>query len=89
VEAVFQPPQTLRPERGQPFAVLVQVHQREARAEMIVVLLQAAETHFYESEDALQDAERVLHLGSHSGRSRVLAPGLFIHIVLESGAAAE
>jgi hypothetical protein len=38
--------------------VLVQVHQREARAEVIVVLLQAAEMHFHESEDALQDAAR-------------------------------
>jgi hypothetical protein len=30
LDAVLRPPDTLRPQRGQPLAVLVEVHQREA-----------------------------------------------------------
>jgi len=69
-------------------AVLVEVDQREAGAESIVVLLQAPVPPIVEAEDTLQYPERMLHLRSHSGLGRVLAPGLFIHIVLEPGAAA-
>lgn len=88
LEAVFQPPDTLRPQRGQSLAVLIEVDQREAGAQPVVVLLQAPVSHFVEAEDALPYPERMLHLSSLAGLGRVLAPGLFIHIVLEPGAAA-
>jgi len=39
-EAIFQPPETLRPLRGQPVAVLVQVHQRESRAQPLEFLVE-------------------------------------------------
>ena len=69
-------------------AVLVEVHQCEAGAQPVVVLLNAPVSHLVEAEDALQDSERVLHLGSDPRLGRVLALGLFVHTVLELGAAA-
>jgi hypothetical protein len=73
-ESVLQRfPDTLWLHRGQPFAVPVEVHQREGCAQMIVVLLQAPEAHLHESEDSLQDTKRMLHLGSHPGLSAVLS----------------
>jgi hypothetical protein len=48
---VLRSPDTLRPQWGQPPAVHVKVHQREGSAQVIVVLLQAPEAYFYESED--------------------------------------
>ena len=44
--------------------------------------------HLGKSEDALQDAKRMLDPGSHSSLGRVLALGLFVNIVLVSGPAA-
>src|SRR5208283_6034622 len=88
LEAVFRPPETLRPLRGQPVAVLVQVHQREGRAQPLVVFPDAAIAHLGKSEDALEDAERMLHLRSNSGLGRVLALGFFVYIVLVFGATA-
>src|ERR1039458_6407559 len=70
LEAVFRPPETLRPLRGQPVAVLVQVHQREGRAQPLVILLQAAIAHLGKSEDALQNPERMLQLGPDFGLGR-------------------
>ena len=50
-----------------------------------MVLLQAAVAHPAKFEDALQDAEGMLHPGSHPGLSRVLAAAFFIYIVLVPG----
>src|SRR3954464_15607252 len=68
-----QPPaDTLRPlwghpeiDPGQPFAVQVEVRQGEARAQPLVVLLQAAIAHLGMTKDALKDTEGPLHLGPH------------------------
>jgi hypothetical protein len=88
LQAVFRPAETLRPLGGQPVAVLVEIHQREGRAQPLMVLTYAPVAHLGKSEDALQDAERMLHFGPNSRLSRVLAPGIFIHTVLVSGPAA-
>lgn len=87
-EAVFRPQETLRPLWGQPVAVLVQIYQREGRAQPLMILPDATVTNLGESEDTLEDAERMLHLGSDAGLGRVLALGFFIHIVLVFGPAA-
>jgi hypothetical protein len=76
------------PVGGQPVAVLVEIHQREGRAQPLMVLTYAPVAHLGKSEDALQNAERMLHFGSNSRLSRVCAPGIFIHIVLVSSSAA-
>src|ERR1039458_397945 len=67
LEAVFRPPETLRPLRGQPVAVLVQVHQCEGRAQPLVVFPDAPITNLGKSEDALEDAKRMFHSGPYSG----------------------
>lgn len=66
-------PGTLRPQRGQPLAVQVEVDQCEGSAQMMVILLQAAEAHLHEPEHALQDAEGMFHLGSYLGLGPVLS----------------
>jgi hypothetical protein len=66
-------PDTLSSQRGQPLAVHVKVDQCEGSAQVIVVLLQATEAYLHESEDALQNAERMFHLGSHPGLGPVLS----------------
>ena len=71
--------------RRQPVAVLVQVHQREGRAQPLAVLADAPVAQLGKSEDAHEDAEWMLDLGSDSGLGGVLALGLFIYIVLVSG----
>ena len=68
--------------RGQPVAVLVQVHQGEGRAQPLVIFPDATVAHLGKSEDSLQDAKRMLDFGSHAGFGCVLALGFFIHIVL-------
>jgi len=83
----FWPQETLRPLWGQAVAVEVQVHQREGRAQPLVVLPDAPVAHPGKSEDPLEDAGRMLDLGSHAGLGRVLALDFFIHIVLVSGPA--
>ena len=60
----MRPQETLRPLRGQPVAVLVQVHQREGRAQPLVVFPDTAIAHLGESENSFEDAERMLGLGS-------------------------
>src|SRR5580658_6041980 len=81
-EAFFGPQETLRPLRGQPVAVLVQIYQREGRAEPLVVFPDAAITNLGKSEDTLQDAKRMLDFGSYAGLGGVLALGFFIYIIL-------
>src|SRR5450755_916589 len=87
-EAFFRPQETLRPLRGQPVAVLVQVHQREGRAQPLVVFPDATVTNLGKSEDTLQDAKWMLDFGSHAGLGGVLALGFFIYIILVLGPAA-
>jgi hypothetical protein len=53
-----------------------------------MVLTYAPVVHLCKSEDALQNAERMLHFGSNSRLSRVFALGIFIHLVLVSSPAA-
>src|SRR5882672_4422703 len=65
--------ETLRPRHRQPFAVQVQVHQRKAGAQPMMVLLNPAVSHLLETEDALQYPEGMFHLRSHSGLHPVLA----------------
>ena len=84
LEAIFRPLETLRPLRGQPVAVLVQVHRREGRAQPLMVFPDASVAHLGKSKDTFQDAERMLYLGSNSGLGGVLALGFFIHIVILS-----
>jgi hypothetical protein len=79
---LFRPQETLRPLRGQPVAVLVQVHQREGRAQPLVIFPDAPVAHLGKSEDTLEDAKRMLDFGSHAGLGGVLALGFFIHISL-------
>ena len=65
-KAVFQPPETLCPQRNQlpykPLAVLVEIDQGEGGKQPFVILLQAAITNLGVLEDPLQDAKRPLHL---------------------------
>src|SRR5271165_5492464 len=65
--------ETLRPRHRQPFAVQVQVHQRKAGAQSMMVLLNPSVSHLLEAEDALQNPERMFHLRSHHGLHPVLA----------------
>src|ERR1019366_10462398 len=62
--------------------MLINVDQREARAQPLVILLQAAIAHLHEAEDALQDAEGPLHFRSYSRLGPVLALLHFIHTSL-------
>src|SRR4029077_10534166 len=50
----------------------IQVYQREAGAQSMMVLLNPAISHLLEAEDALQNPERMFHLRSHSGFHPVL-----------------
>src|SRR5271168_234319 len=72
-ERFLHSPETLSSQRGQPLAVHVEVDQCEGSAQVIVVLLQATEAYLHASEDALQNAERMFHLGSHPGLGPVLS----------------
>ncbi len=65
-------PGTLLPKDCQTFAVQVQVHQREVRAQAVMVLRDASVSHFVEAEDALQDPERMFYLGPHPRLTPVL-----------------
>jgi hypothetical protein len=67
-------PKTLRPERSQPSAVQVQVRQGEVHAQPLMVLAESAVSRLLEPEDALHDAEGMLHLRSYSGLHPVLRP---------------
>ena len=76
--AVFQPPDTLRPQHGQAFAVQVEVHQGEVRAQPVMVLRDPPVSRFVESEDAFQDPENMFYFRSYPRLSRVLALGFFV-----------
>src|SRR6201993_1807284 len=64
--------ETLRPLHCQPSAVQVQVHQRKAGAQPMMVLFNSPVSRLLEAKDALQNPERMLHLRSHSGLHPVL-----------------
>ena len=66
-------PDALLPKHCQTFAVQVQVHQRTAGAQPVMVILNPSVSHFLETEDALQNPEGMFHLRSHSGLHPVLA----------------
>ena len=72
-EGHFRPPDTLRPQKGQPLAVLVEIHQCEGRQQPLMVLLDAAVAHLGVLEDLLENAERPLHLGAYAGLVPILA----------------
>src|SRR6266852_8142064 len=80
--------ETLRPRYCQPLAVQIQVHQREAGAQPMMVLLNPSVSHLLEAEDALQDPKRMFYLGSHSGLHPVLGLLYLIHTVLVSHSSA-
>ena len=65
VEAVFRPSDALLPEHGQMFAVQVEVHQREVRAQPVMVLRDPPIAHLVEAEDAFQDTEQADSLIEH------------------------
>ena len=50
----------------------VEIDQREVGAQPVVVLGDAAISDLVEAEDALQYAEHMLHLGTHTGLTPVL-----------------
>ncbi len=50
----------------------IQVDQREAGAQLVVVLRDAPIAYLVEAEDTLEDAERVFHLRSYSRLTGVL-----------------
>src|ERR1700741_4136598 len=74
--------ETLRPRHCQPFAVKVQVHQRKAGAQPMMVLLNPSVSHLLETEEALQNPERMFYLRSHSGLPPVLGLLEPVHKVL-------
>ena len=74
----FLPPETLRPERCQPFAVQVEIAQREAGAQPVVVLLDASVSHLVEAKDTFQDPEWMFYFGSDSGLGGVAPFGFFV-----------
>src|SRR6201993_5164257 len=76
--------ETLRPLHCQPSAVQVEVHQRKAGAQTMMVLLNPSVSHLLETEDALQNPKRMFHLGSHSGLHPVLGLLYLVHKVLVS-----
>jgi len=80
--AAFGPQETLRPLRGQPVAVLVQVHQREGRAQPLVVFPDTAVAHFGKSENSFEDAKRMLDLALTRALVVSLGAWLFIHMIL-------
>ena len=65
-EADCRPPDTLRREHRQAFAVQIEIHQGEVRAQPVMVLGDASVPHLVEAEDTLQDAERMLDLGPYT-----------------------
>lgn len=65
---------TLRPERGQPFAGEVEVHQREAGEHAVGVLGQALVSHPVKAELPLHDSKDMLDPGSHLRLCAVLLP---------------
>jgi hypothetical protein len=65
-EAVSRPRETLRPEHYQPFAVQIEIHQSEIRAQPVMVLRDASVPHLVEAEHTIQDVDRMLYLGPYT-----------------------
>ena len=73
LESVFRLPETLRPLRGQPLAVLIEIHQREAGTQASVILFESAVSHLIEAKDdgciddrAGGDADKKVKIGQQS-----------------------
>ena len=69
---VYRPPDALLPEYCQSFAVHIQIHKGEVRAQPVMVFGQAPISDLVEAEDPFQDTERMLHLRPHAGLTPVL-----------------
>lgn len=82
-EGHFRSPNTLRPQKGQPLAVLVEIHQCEGRQQPLMVVLDAAIAHLGVLEDPLENAEGPLHLGAHAGVVAILALLFLIHHAMD------
>ena len=65
--------ETLCPRHRQPFAVHIQVHQRKAGAQPLMVLFEPSVSHLLETKDALQNPERMFYLRPDSGLHAVLS----------------
>ena len=59
-------------ESDQMFTVEIQVYQREAGAQSVVVFRETPVADLIEAEDAFQDAERMFYLGTHTRLTTVL-----------------
>jgi hypothetical protein len=59
----IRPPQTLRPEQGQSFAMQVEVDQGEADAQPVIVLVDSPISDLVETEDVLQYSEGMFYFG--------------------------
>jgi hypothetical protein len=64
-------------------AVPLEIRFRTAGAQTTVILLEAPVSEFVEAKDALQNPERMLHLGSDVVPWSFSVPGFFVHMVLE------
>ena len=64
--------QTLRPGHCQSLAVQVQVHQREAGAQPMMVLAESSVSHLLKAKDALQNPKRMFYFRSYSRLHPVL-----------------
>lgn len=61
----FRSPDAVLLEHGEPFAMQVEVHQGEVRAQPVVVLRDAPIAYLVEVEDALQDTEDMFYFRPH------------------------
>jgi hypothetical protein len=59
-------------EYDQSFAMEIQVHQREAGAQSVVVFRQSPVAHLVEAEDAFEDAEQMFELSPNARLTAVL-----------------
>jgi len=83
LEANFLLPDALLSKYGQVFAVKVGVHQREVRAQPVMVLRDASVANLVETEDAPQYMQNVSYLCYDSRLRRALTFGYFVYIVFE------
>ena len=59
-------------ESDQMFKLEIQVYQREAGAQSVMVFRETPVADLIEAEDAFQDAERMFYLGTHTRLTTVL-----------------
>ncbi len=78
----FRPPDTLRPQKDQPLAVLVEIYPCESHQQSLMALLDAAIAHLGVPEDLLENAERPLHLSAYAELAPTLALLFLVHHAL-------